>query len=95
MEHFSRGSDGVMLWINNLGQAAALSLLYPLEDIRVSPTNKKLAQFGFSDDEGVRGAADAYWAGLLQVDALSFYTEVSKLRTRMYQVIPLSNNNKQ
>lgn len=77
-----------LVWVDNIGEAAALSTYHVVEAVRVNPFNPHKSQFGFTTLPQVRDDRELFERGELMVNAKSFYTQLGILRAKTNILIP-------
>lgn len=68
---------------SDLGLAAAL-LTYGIELVRINKDNPKRVIFVFVDSADTRFGIEAFWAGNLKLDVLSYFDSTKRLKSRIY-----------
>ena len=79
-----------LIWVSNLGRAAALSLKYNVVETRLhmnTKFNKNEVQFGFTRDLETKAEMDAYDNGTCPVDALAFFRALGELRNTRWELL--------
>jgi len=67
----------------DLALATAISLYYPLEVI--DRTNPARAEFLFKREQGLDNIIENFWRKELQVDALTYFSQLKLIKARLYE----------
>ena len=79
-----------LIWVSNLGRAAALTLKYEIVQTRLhlnTKFNKNEVQFGFERTLDTKADMDAYDNGSYQVDALAYFRALGDLRNQRWEML--------
>lgn len=68
---------------SDLALVTAISLYYPVEAI--DRTNPSKAEFIFKREQGLDQIIEAFWRKQLQVDALTYFSQLKHIKSRIYE----------
>ena len=67
---------------SDLGLAAAISMLYPLD--LIDKSNPRRAVFAFVRQEGIDQCVEGYWSGEFKVTPRDYFSQLKYLKSRLY-----------
>lgn len=79
-----------LLWVTNIGRAAAISLKYPVMEVRTkfnAALNIPEVQFGFARTANIRIALDCYDDSKYEVDARSYFKALGDLKSQRWNLM--------